>query len=448
MMQLAPESQSTKLTNPAQARRSSRYLVTLFLALMSATIFEGYDTAIFHLCTPDIARTFEMSDRAIGAMASTVRFGGMLSFFIVILADRFGRKPVISATVLLYTLFTLFTALSKSRIEFTLFQTVSQVFLTAEFGVAVTMIAEEFPDESRGRAVAAMHMVALVGVTVAGLLYGIMVESSWGWRGMYLLGLGPLLVVAILRRNLKETARFDAMAEVRDGGQKYGTARELFAAFTGPYCGRLFLIGVLWSTIGLVGGPMISFFSLYARRDHHWTSRDVGTAIIIAYLMGAIGSFLCGYLMDRWGRRITASAFYLGAAGAMAVLFTADSFATMLCAEIATMFCYQAARTATSALAAELFPTEIRASGFALTVQVLGQVGWGIAPLAIGMLSAPMGGLGNAAALFAAGPLMGVMLIHLFIPETCGRTLEELSPTGSALADEPERSSFSDLRKA
>src|SRR5438105_8737341 len=90
---------------------TDRYLLTLLGLLMSVTIFEGYDVTIFHLCTPDIARTFHLDDRVVGAMASMVRFGGMLAFFVVNLADQVGRKPVISATVLLYTLFTLLTAL-------------------------------------------------------------------------------------------------------------------------------------------------------------------------------------------------------------------------------------------------------------------------------------------------------------------------------------------------
>ena len=54
--------------------------------LMSATIFEGYDITIFHLATPEISRTFHLDDPAIGLMATIVRFGGMLSFFVVILA--------------------------------------------------------------------------------------------------------------------------------------------------------------------------------------------------------------------------------------------------------------------------------------------------------------------------------------------------------------------------
>src|SRR5277367_6116399 len=194
--------------------RPQRYLSALFAMLMSATIFEGYDITIFHLATPEIARTFHLGNPAIGAMASIVRFGGMVSFFVVILADRYGRKPIISVTVLCYTVLTLFTALSVCVGSFTIFQALAQIFL-AEFGVAVTMISEEFPDELRGRAIAALHMVAFLGVTAAALTYAMMAESSWGWRGMYLLGLAPLVMVFFLRRGLRETARFNALERAR-----------------------------------------------------------------------------------------------------------------------------------------------------------------------------------------------------------------------------------------
>src|SRR6516165_7106506 len=98
---------------------SRRYLGALLTMLLSATIFEGYDITIFHLCTPDIARTFHLSDAAIGAIATIVRFGGIMSFFVVCLADSFGRKRVLSTTVLCYGGFTLLTALSTGVWTFT-----------------------------------------------------------------------------------------------------------------------------------------------------------------------------------------------------------------------------------------------------------------------------------------------------------------------------------------
>ena len=416
--------------------RPRRYLAALFAMLMSATIFEGYDITIFHLATPEIARTFHMADPAIGLMATIVRFGGMLSFFVVILADRYGRKPIISTTVVCYTLFTLFTALSTGVKSFTIFQSTAQIFLAAEFGVAVTMISEEFPDATRGRAIAALHMVAFLGVTAAALSYAIMAESRWGWRGMYLLGIAPLVMVAFLRRRLRETARFSALERARAAASLprpgfWTSIRNSLAPFAGPYRSRLLVMAGLWNSIGLIGGPTVTYFSLYARRDHHWKSHQVAAAIILAYAMGTVGSLLSGFLMDRLGRKFTTSFFYLMSGAAMYVLFTSDRYGAILAGEVVTMFAYQAARTATSALSTELFPTSIRATGYSLCVQVIGQICWMLSPVVIGLLSGPLGGLGNAASFFAAGPLLGVVIVLWFVPETRGKTLEELSPSAA-----------------
>jgi len=411
----------------------SRYLARMFALLMSATIFEGYDITIFHLCMPYIGNSFGLTDSAMGLIATLVRFGGLLSFGVVASADLYGRRPILSTTVIFYTLFTFATAMSRGMVTFTIFQSAAQLFLAAEFGVAVTMVSEEFPDRSRGRAIAALHTVAFLGVASAAALYPFVAPSSWGWRGMYMLGIIPLILTAFLRRGLRETMRFQAMEAAR---KLKGLARENLlpklrssaAEFAGPYRGRLILIAILWNSIGLIGGPTITFFSTVAIRDHHWSTADVSIALIAAYLMGSVGSMLTGFLMDRIGRRVTTAFFYLAAGASMAVMFGSGWRNSLWFGIVATQFAYQAARTATSALSAELFPTEIRASGYSLTVQVIGQLGWALSPWAVGILSGPMGGLGAAASLFALGPVVGTIAILGWVPETRGKTLEEISP--------------------
>ena len=58
-------SQSATVPTHIQFHPQRRYLQLMFALLMSATIFEGYDITIFHLCTPHIMKTFAMSDREI-----------------------------------------------------------------------------------------------------------------------------------------------------------------------------------------------------------------------------------------------------------------------------------------------------------------------------------------------------------------------------------------------
>jgi MFS transporter, putative metabolite:H+ symporter len=431
-MNAAPKATSV-ITSEAAPPQSRRYLCALLGMLLSATIFEGYDITIFHLCTPDIARTFHMGDAAIGAIATIVRFGGILSFFVVCLADSFGRKRVLTNTVLCYGCFTLLTALSTGVLSFTVFQSAAQIFLAAEFGVAVIVIGEEFPENWRARAISLLLMVAFLGVAIAGLLYGRIADSRWGWRGMYFLGIAPLLLIAWLRRRMRETVRFAALERERmvhnDPRRPiFEPLRRCLDSTAGPWAGRMLLVSMVCNCIGLAGGPTISFFSLYVKRDHHWSSSEVGTAVICAYLLGTAGTLLSGQLLDRIGRRATAAAFCLLTAAAMASLFQSNNRSVILLAFMATMFAYQGARTATSALSSELFPTRARATGFSMTVQVIGQLGWTLAPVLAGALSELVGGLGNAVTLFAGGPLIGAIIVLAYIPETRGMTLEELSP--------------------
>ncbi len=413
--------------------RERKYLWLMFGLLMSVTIFEGYDVTIFHLCTPDIARTFHLDNRAVGLMASLVRLGGMMAFFLVMYSDRVGRKPIVSLTVLFYTIFTLLTALSRGLGSFTLFQSCSQLFLSAEFGVALIMISEEFPADMRGRGVAWLNVMGLVGVISGGALYGVVADSRFGWRGMYLIGVAPLLLVAFLRRNLRETLRFETVRKEREAGntpQPVGIIailRHAMEPLRGPYRGRMLLVAMLWNSVGIVGAPAVTFFSLYAKRDQHWTSSEIGHAIIIAYLIGALGDLVAGWALDRLGRKITTSVSYVGGAAAIYALFQTGDHHKMLMALIATVFCFQGARTATATYSAELFPTEIRATSYSMTVQLLGQLAGLLTPFTIGALARSLGGLGNAVAAVSIGPVIGAVLVWIFAPETRGRSLEELT---------------------
>ena len=417
--------------------RERGYLWLLVGLLMSVTIFEGYDVTIFHLCTPDIAKTFHLDDAAVGRMASLVRAGGMAAFFLVMYSDRIGRKTILSITVLGYTLFTLFTALSQGLGTFTLFQSCAQLFLSAEFGIAIIMISEEFPARSRGTGVALLNAMGLLGVVAGGLLYAKVVDTHWGWRGMYFIGIIPLVLVAFLRRNLRETLRFEALrAERERTGQQtesiLTTLRNAVKPLMGPYRGRVLLVAMLWNCVGLVGAPAVTFFTLYAKRDHHWTSAQISQAVVLAYLLGALGHLLAGWSLDRVGRKLTTSVTYLVGAVSILALFQTGTHAAMLTSMVITVFAFQGARTATATYSSELFPTEIRATSYSLVVQLLGQITSLLTPFIVGVLSRSLGGLGNAVAVVSVGPVIGVVLVWLFAPETRGRTLEEIEAVAAA----------------
>ena len=104
----------------------------------------------------------------------------------------------------------------------------------------------------------------------------------------------------------------------------------------------------------------------------------------------------------------------------------------MLTAMVVTVCAFQAARSATATYSAELFPTEIRATSYSLTVQLLGQIAALVSPLVIGAMSKSLGGLGNAVAVVSIGPIIGALLVWRYAPETRGIRLEDVSPVAAA----------------
>jgi len=148
--------------------------------------------------------------------------------------------------------------------------------------------------------------------------------------------------------------------------------------------------------------------------------------LMIAYLFGTLGHFTCGTLLDRIGRKSTTILFYVCGAISIFGLFQATQPLLMRVMLVATVFFLGGSNTATGTYAAELFPTEIRAIGFSWTTMLLGRIAEIASPIIIGSLAQSLGGLGNAVAVVAVGPIIGAAIVWRWAPETRGMTLEQI----------------------
>ncbi|MFL2935699.1 MAG: MFS transporter, partial [Myxococcota bacterium] len=141
---------------------------------------------------------------------------------------------------------------------------------------------------------------------------------------------------------------------------------------------------------------------------------------------GVAGHFVAGWLIDRVGRKISCSAFYVIAAISIYWLYHHPTLAGQYFWMTSTVFAFGAAMTATHVYASELFPTEIRATGYGWTTNFLGRLTEVLTPMVIGALIIPIGGISNAIAIVAVGPILGAILVLRYAPETKGMTLEEI----------------------
>src|SRR5205085_8599925 len=120
--------------------------------LSVATFFEGYDTFVLALVLASILATLGGTESEAGVLRAIVGVGAVAGFVLAAQADRIGRRRLLLVTIVGYTAATVATALAQNLAWLTAAQFVAQIFLAAEWAVAITMVVEEFPRHERGRA--------------------------------------------------------------------------------------------------------------------------------------------------------------------------------------------------------------------------------------------------------------------------------------------------------
>ncbi len=436
-----------------EADRLTPYLGFLFALLSTATLFDGFDAAMMSLASADVRATLEISRGEWSTLYGVYKIGVVLSFVLLLSADRFGRRTLMMVTVEGFTIFTGLTALARDATEFTVCQLLARIFLSAEYALAVIMVGEEFPARLRGRAIAVLTSLATVGVlAIAKLQPSVLLEDgapgnwlhdagqsvvAWlqtqagrpvdgaDWRILYLFGVAPLILVAFLRVGMRETRRFEAVQQTASGGGVRAVLRNALIPWRREYRKRTAIVALLWNCVYMVTSPAVAYWVIYAREDLGFSAHTVGDVIFWAYVAGVGGHVTAGWAIDRFGRKRTCAVSYVLASLTLIGLFHTQSMFGQYAWHIATVFCFLAAATATHVYASELVPTEIRATGYGWASNFFGRVTEIGVPLLIALYVDRLG-IPWSVTTVAFGPILGALLILRYAPETRGMTLEQI----------------------
>lgn len=411
-------------------RVDEAYLRTLFLLLVSATFFEGYDTAIVSLLLSDIQRSFSASEAVLGLSRAVIELGLFFAFFLARLADRWGRRPLLLWSLVGYTVATTATAFAWDLWSFTVVQSISRLFLGAEFAVAITMIVEEYPPERRGGAIGRLMMFGALGVlAVAALLVAGFHEGALGWRALFLVGALPLLTLAWFRRRLRETLRFENHRRA-EHPRVAPAGRRLWDPWRREYRWRLTLVGLVHLLRSVPWFAGTAWFFYYAEREQGIDETTLYLMFLAAFTVGLGGYGVCGVLMERIGRRRTALLYLSGSLVFGMALFQVPGPVALAATLVPAIFFGLGAGPVMAAMATELFPTAIRGQAAAWTRNVFEIGGFVLGPLIVGVLGdherGPIGSVGDTVSLLGLLLLPAIWLVARHLPETRGRTLEAI----------------------
>ncbi|HEY4105143.1 MAG TPA: MFS transporter [Polyangiaceae bacterium] len=396
----------------------SSYQRQLMLFLSVASFFEGYDFFALTQLLPNIRADLHVGIVGGGRLVGFINCGTILAFALARRADRWGRKPVLTATILGYTLFTFASGLAPNVYVFALLQMIARIFLIAEWATSMVITAEEFPAEGRGTVLGVVSAASGFGAIVCAGIVPLLLKTPFGWRSIYFVSLIPLLTLAYARRGLRETNRFlTRNVEQAEKG--------LFEIWRSGHRRRMLELAAIWFLTYVCTQNAVTFWKEFAMAERHMSDADVANAIKLAALASMPLAFAAGKLLDVIGRKIGATLIFVCTIVGVAAAYTVHGKLWLTLALVLAVLGVNTVLTVLNAFTAELFPTEFRGAAFAWSNNLIGRIGYCISPLILTELVAQTHQWGTIMASTAVFPLIALIIIWLVLPETSRRELED-----------------------
>src|SRR5665213_3672121 len=205
----------------ASADRWTRYSATVLAICILGWAFDIYEATIMQLVTPILIKEWGITPATIGNVTTFSRWIGLGGTFIFpVLADLYGRKPILIITILGYALFTGLTGFSTGWITLLIFSSITRVALAGENPVGMIMVSETAPTKWRATALGGLVGGYPFGYMLCSLS-ALVVVPLLGWRSLYFLGIVPALLVLWVRTAIKESPRYERVtSEMLKAGLK------------------------------------------------------------------------------------------------------------------------------------------------------------------------------------------------------------------------------------
>ena len=217
-------------------------------------------------------------------------FGALLFGY---LADRFGRRPILMLDIALFSVFEFASAFAP---DFTVLLVLRILFgfaMGGEWGIGASLVMESIPAKMRGPVSGLLQSGYPSGYLVASLIYFLLFDLI-GWRGMFMVGVIPALLVIWIRTRVEESPAFEA----RKDGPKVNPLRELarhwkIAAY----------MIVLMTAFNFFSHGTQDLYPTFLQVEHGYGTHMVGLLAIVMNIGAIIGGIGFGIWSEKIGRK-------------------------------------------------------------------------------------------------------------------------------------------------
>ncbi|MBZ5498626.1 MAG: MFS transporter [Acidobacteriia bacterium] len=336
-----------------------RFPIRIWLISFAGWMFDFYDLVLFSFLLIPIGQELHLGESQQAVLLGVALGGsGVGGIMFGYLSDLFGRKRIMTWTILLYSLGTALTAFATGPFSLLAFRVLTGLGVGGEWAVGHALLAESSPQRMRGRASALLQAGEPVGVALAATA-GLLVAPLIGWRAVFLISSASAGIALIVRQHLPESSLWNKQKEesLSPLAAMGRIARlHLVSPLIKAWILGVFKLGTYWTCY--------TWLPKFLQNQLHQTIGRSTLWILTAQLGQLLGMMAFGLASDRYGRRraftvyslLTAAALYPLAFHWEAVLPYPLLFWSMMFALGLGSGC----TAGFGALLAELFPTEIR----------------------------------------------------------------------------------------
>ncbi|MBU6488927.1 MAG: MFS transporter [Burkholderiales bacterium] len=256
---------------------------------------DAFDFFLMVFVLKDIAKAFgtEITSVTI-AITLTLALRPVGALIFGRLADRYGRRPVLMANIVLFSLLDLASGFATSLAMLLVLRSLFGVAMGGEWGVGSALTMESIPPKSRGIMSGILQAGYPSGYLLASVVFGLL-HDSIGWRGMFMIGVLPALLVLFIRRNVPESPTWER-------GRNVATRPSIGAVLAREWKLALYMI-VLMTAFNFFSHGTQDLYPTFLLVQHKFSTHTV-SAIAITYNIGAIiGGIVFGSLSEKIGRR-------------------------------------------------------------------------------------------------------------------------------------------------
>lgn len=424
----------------------------------------GYDTGVIASALPHISDEFGLSSFTSGVVTSAILVGAMIGAFGVgPLSDRFGRKRLLMVAAAVFVLGSVGAAASPNALLLIGARGLLGVAVGAASSLVPVFIAEAAPPHLRGRLVSMNQLLITIGI-VGAYATGYAFEDEGNWRAMFGVGVIPALVLLIGMALLPETPRWLVNKGRTDEARRVlarlrrdtdlDTELEEIRAVREPHRAGLSALRRGWVRPALVAGIGLQIFGqasgvntviYYAPTIFEKAGIGSSGAVLATVGVGIVNvvcTIIGMSLIDRIGRRkllisgagvMTVSlgilALALGVGGGAAIGYVAVTCLAIYIAAFAVAF-----GVVIFVLPSELYPQEIRGTAMSVTLFSNWTVNFVVSLTFLTLMDAL--GVSPTFWLYTAICALAVVFAVRCVPETKGRSLEEIEQELRSAADE------------